>query len=455
MKRSRALCVLLLLIGAPSLAWAADTPPWSGDSVLQDPQWRKHFLGSYGFLSGVEPQVNATELQLLTEILDLMQKDPKAAEARLGKEVGPDSSASLDFVLANLEFQNGESDAAKKHYEGAIGKFPDFRRAHKNLGLLLVQEGDFAEAAGHLAKAVELGDRDGRNYGLLGFCYLNLERYLPAEQAYRSAVLQEPETKEWQLGLARSLLAMKKFEDAVALFGSLIEADPENTTYWRLQANAYIGMDQPQAAAVDLEAVRVLGKAETSSLVLLGDIYMKSGMPDLAKSAYLEAIDRDQKGASFETAYRAADLLVRTRSYAQAKEILGSIERRYRDLSQDHRLDLLTLEAKVARAQGRGREAARMLEKVVDQDGTRGDALLELASCYKEKGNREKAIFLVERAENLAPFEYRALLEHAQLTVAARDYAKAAELLRRALQIKNEPRVESFLARVEDAAARH
>jgi hypothetical protein len=35
--------------------------------------------------------------------------------------------------------------------------------------------------------------------------------------------------------------------------------------------------------------------------------------------------------------------------------------------------------------------------------------------------------------------------------VSERDYRKAAELLRRALQLKSEPRVEEFLARVEQA----
>ena len=46
------------------------------------------------------------------------------------------------------------------------------------------------------------------------------------------------------------------------------------------------------------------------------------------------------------------------------------------------------------------------------------------------------------------------MLTHAQLAVGERDYAKAAELLRKALELKSEPRIERFLARVEDAAGR-
>ncbi|MCG8589597.1 MAG: tetratricopeptide repeat protein, partial [Proteobacteria bacterium] len=393
-------------------------------------------------------------LELLREVIDLMQVNPRAAATMLGQQTGEDSSAALDFILANLDFQNGHLDAAVERYEKALAKFPDFRRAHKNLGLLRVQRGEFKPAVEHLGRAVELGDRDGRNYGLLGYSYINLERHLAAEQAYRNAILQQPETRDWKLGLARALLAMEKYKEAVALFKGLIEERPDAAAAWILQANAYLGLEEPLAAAVNLEAVRMLGKAQTSSLVLLGDIYMNAGMPDFAKSAYLEVIETDAAGAQFTTAYRAADLLTRSRAFGEAGDILQSIEARYQKLPQDDELKLLTLKAKVARAQGRKREAAKLLESIVERDGTRGDALLELAAYYHEQGNTPKALLLVERAQNLEAFEYQALLDHAQFMVAERDYRRAAELLRGALRLRDEPRVERFLARVEQAIRR-
>jgi tetratricopeptide (TPR) repeat protein len=441
---------LLLGVGAV-LPAAAHGRPWKGDSILEDPEWRRSFLGSYGFLSGAEPQIRPDELELLREVLEVMRANPRAAAAMLEPQIGQDSSAALDFVIANLEFQIGDLELAASHYQNALAKFPDFRRAHKNLGLLRVQEADFGAALEHLSRALELGDRDGRNYGLLGYCHLNLESYLAAEVAYRNAILQQPGIRDWKLGLARSLLAMERYREAVALFDSLIESDPEDAASWLLQANAYIGLDKPLAAAVNLEAVRALGKSQTRSLVLLGDIYMNSGMPELAKSAYLEVIASDEGGTQFSTAYRAADLLIRTRAYDQAQEILASLDRRYGELAPDDELKVLTLRAVLARGQGREQEAARLLESVVERDGTRGDALLELARYHRSQGDRERALLLVERAGRLEAFRYPALLEQAQLMVAGRDYRRAAELLREALQIKSEPRVEQFLARVEQA----
>jgi Flp pilus assembly protein TadD len=442
----------LLIAGFASLA-SAQFEPWQGSSVLDDPEWRKSFLGSYGFLSEVEPKVGASEVELLREVIDLMKVNPRAAAAMLQQQAGADSSAALDFVLANLEFQNGELGLAVEHYERALEKFPGFRRAHKNLGLLLVQEGDCGNALAHLSRAVELGDRDGRSYGLLGFCYIDRENYVAAETAYRNAIMHQPETRDWKLGLARSLLAMEHYRDAAALFDELIQSEPEDASSWLLQANAYVGLQQPLAAAVNLEAVRMMGKAQTNSLVLLGDIYMNAGMSELAKSAYLEAIEGDSAGVQFPTARRAAELLVRTGSYAQAEEILDSIDERYGEgLTQEEELEVLTLQAKLARARGREREAAELLESIVERDGTRGDALLELAVYYQDRGDEERALLQIARAEKLEDFEYQALLAHAQLMVSTRDYVKAAELLRSALEIKTEPRVEQFLARVEEAS---
>ena len=63
-------------------------------------------------------------------------------------------------------------------------------------------------------------------------------------------------------------------------------------------------------------------------------------------------------------------------------------------------------------------------------------------------------MLLIERAQKLDKYEYRALLDGAKYRVAQREYAEAAAMLREALQIQREPRVERFLARIEDAIRR-
>ncbi|MGB0619033.1 MAG: tetratricopeptide repeat protein [Myxococcota bacterium] len=447
--------VVPLLLAAFALPAAAQRKPWSGASIVRDPEWQKSFLGSYGFLSGAEPDIKPSELETLKEVIELMKSSPRTAATVLEGRAGEGSSAALDFILANLHFQNGKTDRAVESYELALKKFPDFRRARKNLGLLMVQLNEYDGAIEQLTRAIELGERDGRAYGLLGYCYINKENPLAAEAAYRNAILQQPDSKDWQLGLARALNTLGKFEESAALFSAFLEKYPEDAQAWKLQANAYLGLDQPLAAAVNLEAVRMLGKADASTLKLLGDIYMNEGISDLAKEAYLEVIANDAKGARFETAYRAADLLHRAQANADAAEMIDRIGQRYaKKLSTDEELQLLTLDAKVERARGNKKTAAELLESIVERDGTRGDALLELAAYHRDQGNDQRALLLLDRAQKLEKYEYQALVERAQFQVTAREYEQAASLLRQALRIKREPRIERYLARIEDATRR-
>lgn len=447
--------LFVLLLVAFSLPAAAQPKPWSGASIVRDPEWQKSFLGSYGFLSGAEPEIRPSELEVLKEVIELMKTSPRTAATVLEQRTGESSSAALDFILANLRFQNGQTTQAVESYALALQKFPDFRRARKNLGLLMVQLNEYDGAIEQLTRAIELGERDGRAYGLLGYCYVNEENYLAAESAYRNAILQQPDSKDWQLGLARSLNALGKFAETAALFSSFLEKYPEDAQAWKLQANAFLGLDQPLAAAVNLEAVRMLGEADASTLKLLGDIYMNAGISDLAKEAYLEVIATDESGARFETAYRAAELLHRAQANGDAAEMIDRIDARYgKRLSTEEELQLLTLDAKVERARGNKTKAAKLLESIVERDGTRGDALLELAAYHRDQGRDQRALLLLDRAQKLEKYEYAALLERAQFHVAARQYEQAASTLRQALRIQREPRIERFLARVEDATRR-
>ncbi len=446
----RSVLVALTVLAAATAS--AQTEKWPGASFLDDPEWRKSFMGSYGFLSGAEPEITTAELQMLREVIDVMKVNPKAAATMLAGNADEKSSAALDFLLANLYFQTQQLELAAAAYEQSLAKFPDYRRAHQNLGLLRVQQNELEKAIVHLSRAIELGSRDGKHYGLLGYAHLAGENMLAAEQAYRSAILAEPEVRDWKLGLAQVLLAMDRNKEASALFSGLIAANPTDAQAWLLQANAFLGMDDPMAAAVNLEAVRAMGKAQTSSLQLLGDIYMNAGMTGLAKEIYLEVMKRDARGSNFKTAYRSADLLIRAQAWDDATQVLAEAKEHYAGkIETDEELKLLTLEAKIARNQGRKKEAANLLASIIERDGTRGDAILELADYYRSVGDTERAVLLIERAQRLEAYERQALLAHAQVMVSERKYEKAAELLRQAQAIKSEPRVARYLARIEES----
>jgi tetratricopeptide (TPR) repeat protein len=188
----------------------AQAPPWKGKQVIDDPEWQKRFLGSYGFLSGAEPPVNDGELEVLREVIALMRANPRAAAAVLQQKAGTSSSAALDFVLANLNFQNGDLDAGGEALRERDRRSTRTSAAPTRTWACWVQRGEYEKALEHLTRGHRAGRPDGRSYGLLGFQPPEPGENVAAEAAYGNAILQEPDTRDWKLGLARSLLAMER-----------------------------------------------------------------------------------------------------------------------------------------------------------------------------------------------------------------------------------------------------
>jgi tetratricopeptide (TPR) repeat protein len=212
------------------------------EKIWSNPEFIKEYLGSFAINSEVEPQIGRAEQVLfedITEMIDENRTDEVIEELK-GEFDEIDSNPAIDFTLANFLVQEGNMTEAVKYYVSAIRKFPDFLRARKNLGLIYVQDGNFSEALPHLVKCVELGGAEGDLYGLIGYCYLNGELYASALDAYRMALIFEPNSKDWRLGKAQCLISLEKFDDAIAMLTELIQMDRTKKEFWLFQANAYL-----------------------------------------------------------------------------------------------------------------------------------------------------------------------------------------------------------------------
>jgi len=397
--------------------------------------------------------LSETQLQARAEKNDALRaENQQKAIALLEKNLGEATSAVFDFTLANLYLQGEELERALDHYGDAVRKHPKFRRAWNNLGFTHVRLGNFREAAEAFTKVLELGGGSATTYGLLGFAYGNVSNHLSAESAYRMAILMDPATIDWKMGLARSLFEQQRYADAVALCDTLIVDEPERADLWMLQGNAYLGMQQPARAAENFELVDQLGGSTSASLNILGDIYINDSLFELAVDCYVRALEMDAE-SDVSRALRAAQVLTARGAYPETEALVTRIEELRGDRLQDaERKDLLRLRARMAVARGAGDEEAAILEQIVALDPLDGDALILLGQHAERSGDPEQAIFYFERAANLEEFEADAKVRHAQLLVGQKNYGQALPLLERAQAIKPRQAIADYLEQVKRLA---
>jgi tetratricopeptide (TPR) repeat protein len=420
--------------------------------VWQDPSFQKSFLGSYGTDSDVEPRVTTVERQELEKLLPMMAAEPDRAIEKLKALSTPASSAVFDFTLGNLYFQRDEIDTAATHYRTAIGKFPSFKRAYKNLGLILVRKGQNNEAIGALGKYIELGGADGTTYGLLGYSYSSVSNFVSAESAYRNAVLLDPGTLDWKLGLTQSVYKQRKYGDTLALCDELITAFPNRADFWLLQANTWIGLNQPLKAAEDFEIVRRMGKATLQSLNTLGDIYVNQELYHLAAGVYKEAAETDPHQNPART-LRNVEVLAQRGALDEASLLLTTAKELFGDqFSDDEKKKLLKLESRIAVADGSTEHAAEVLQEIVALDPLDGEALILLGQHYAGIDQPEQAIFYFERAGSLGAYEAEAAVQKAQILVKQSKFREAVPLLKRAQEIRPREDVGHYLDQVERIA---
>ncbi len=449
LRRIAACMVVFVLAKSGAAAVQADV-----DAIWNDPVFKKQFIGGYGINAEVEPRVTPEEVAILEKVRPLMATgDLPKAEAALKKAMKPDCSAILDFTLGGIQFQQDKLPDALGNYKEAVRKFPSFRRAWRNLGLINVRQSSFDAAITSFIKMLELGGGDAYAYGLLGYAYSSKQDYQPAEASYRNALLLQPENTEWRLGLTRCVFKQQKFEDCAALLDVLIARYPDKPDFWMLQAHAFLGMKKPLQAAENLEALDNIGKATVDSAHTLGDIYVSENLMDLAVRAYGRAIAIDAN-QPLSRPLRAAEVLAARGAPSQSRKLALQIHEAFdQRMEQPERQKLLKLEARLSMAEGGSSpETAGVLEELIKIDPLDGEALMLLGQHYSRLNEPDRAIFYYERAASLEAFESNAKVRQAQVLVGLTRYSEAVPLLRRAQEVKPREDIARYLEQVERMA---
>jgi eukaryotic-like serine/threonine-protein kinase len=231
-------------------------------------------------LERLQPE-SSSALILRARLLERRGQGEKAL-ALMREAAGRQPSWSCLFRLADMEYRLGESDAARRHLQTLLRRFPDFSAGWSLLAQIELLNGDPQRAIAIYEKllARSPGVTEMSN---LGTSYLLLGRYPEAEARFRQAVALEPNNPFAALNLADVLLLAEKRAEAESLYRRILglTAQDPAAASWQLasiraQALAHLGERRRAVEAVQQILVLAQGNAQAAfevSLVytLVGD----------------------------------------------------------------------------------------------------------------------------------------------------------------------------------------
>lgn len=450
--------IALLLVAAPvARAQEAEPLPLSKD-YWKDESFLKSFNGSYRIEARIEPTVSSEERGLLVKVQEEMKQGDRAGALALVKGSSLlAKSAALQFNLGNLQFEEGDLKESGAAYEKALELYPSFRRAHRNLAMVLMREEKTDEAMSHLLEALRLGDQDGQTYGLLAYARMGEGKWASALQAYRNALLVQPDSLEWKAGLAQCLQHLEQDLEAVGLLDEVITARPTDAGYAKLQASLLMSLSRNGEAVKVLELPRRLQTLDADGLLLLAELHLRGGRVSLARAVINEAFARETAPPTsrvIDTLRSAVNLQewgLGRDLIAKAKELAGE------EVPPTFAAALDREQARIDLGSGEAvEEGVAALRELIKADPTDGQALLILGRHLVKTEAVAEAEMLFERATRVDGVAYEAWYELASLLTAQRRFAPAIEAADQALALRHSEELETFreALRALDEAAR-
>lgn len=456
---------------AAMVASAAEPLPLS-KSFWQNESFVKSFNGSYRIEARIEPVVSTEVRGVLVEVQELM-KTGKREDALKKVKDSPltAKSPALQFNLGNLYFEEGDLDEAQKAFEAALKEYPSFRRAHRNLGLVMVRKGELKLALDYLLEAMRLGDSDGTTYGLVGYCRLQRGEWASALQAYRMAQLSQPESVQWKSGVAQCLQHLGAELEAVSLLDEVIRQRPEESSYSILQASMLVELEQGERAIKSLELPRRLGRLDGDGLLFLADLRLRAEQIEAVDALIEEAFAVESEPDELESDGEEPDetkpkttkpsesrilsviaSAMRIKAWKQAGALIEKAQPEEGEASPAIRRASALLDIESGRDPEGGAESLR---KLIAEQPTDGRALMALGRYLVTKGQTGEAELLLERAAVVEETAVDAFVELARLRVEQRRYKAALDAVDQALALRPGGELQPYreaLARLVEAS---
>ena len=174
--------------------------------------------------------------------------EPTLVDPRMEKYYGLIESALAYQNRGFQAFESGDWATAADHFRRGLELEPDNLSLRHTLGTALHQMGEVEAAIAEFEGVVRLSPSHSRASFSLGVIFASTGRYEDAHARFAQAVQHEPDYIQAHLGLADVLQAMRRPDEAISHYRNVVTVDPRQLESWISGANTLIELERYQEA---------------------------------------------------------------------------------------------------------------------------------------------------------------------------------------------------------------
>jgi Flp pilus assembly protein TadD len=197
----------------------------------------------------------------------------------------------MSWGIFRLETRISDWSDAARLFGHSLQASPRSAKLHYNLGAVLEERKDFAEASAEYTKAVALQPNYEPALAGLGNVDLNLGKTKEASRLFQEALQLKPDDVKAVTNYGTALQLLGEIDAAKAQYQRAISLAPSNTNaYCNLGVLLFRDGDA-DAAVLQFDQAAKINPSDPTPLFNLAAIYQKSGRPDLAVKLYERVLE--------------------------------------------------------------------------------------------------------------------------------------------------------------------
>ncbi len=325
---------------------------------------------------------------------------------------------------------------AKEAFAAALEKEPDNPAAHRGLGWVYYDTGDYEQAVAEFTKAVALEPANAEGYRGQGLSYQALKKYEESLEPLKKWSELEPQNEPAQTSLGWSLFNLQRYAEACDSFSQSIQLHESAEAYHGLSMCHYNLSQFEQSLAAAQKWAELNAKDPNAHNIIGWSLYNLQRHEE-ASQAFSHSTELQPTASAYSGLGNSYLKLGQSESALEAVQKWLELEP---DNADAHRLKGWALYNL-----GKDNEAAAAFSRSLELQET-DDAYLGLKNCYFRLRQYEKALESCERWLQIAPNNAEVHLHKGWALYNLQRYDEAIRAFSKSLELQKTPGAYQGLA---------